>query len=543
MTDSFDTISSEEPGRAAAPAREPGRAGAGAKATALSAALTLVIAGGVATAAYRSSTDSTGPASLVPANAFAIASVDLGLSGGQDDALDAFLDHFPGSPTRSGSGSTRDRLLRAFLSSIDGPVDYDEDVKPWLGDHAAIAGWLDDGKPQMELLLQSNDDDSARAHLNKVFNGDPLVVMSHGYAVVGDSQAQAKAAIDAAEKSSLADDADYSGDVGGLPDNEILTAWVDGPSVADLLEQSFMTSPGMGPMFGMLGLGGLQQALSGRFALGVRADDDFAQLDLRQIGGPQSTTAGSSLLTDLPAGTVGAIEFGDPGKVLGAAMGLVQTFGAFGSSSSVGSSCIVDVLPPPPGAVPAQPRKARRHEVPPDFTCPEEPTEPPLSPLEALKQATGLTFPDDAKTILGDGAVVAYGGIHFGGLPDVAIRSHPTDLSTAQSLAQTLQSHLADDPGIDIAVQPQDSDLILATSETYAAEIAKDGALGEQDQFGVALGDVPDAVTMAGYVDFSRIWPLLGDHIPTALTHLKALGFWGDRDGDVQHLQLRVVAG
>src|SRR3954454_21214270 len=141
----------------------------GARLTALTTALAVVLTGGVVTAAWRAFEPHHAAESLVPSTAFAVATLDLSMPGGQADALMSFADHFPGSPTHHGDGSSVDRLLRAiFPHSSDPHLHYDHDGKPWLGDHVAIAGWSDKaGKPQMEVLIESTDDASARVQLHK----------------------------------------------------------------------------------------------------------------------------------------------------------------------------------------------------------------------------------------------------------------------------------------------------------------------------------------------------------------------------------------
>src|SRR3954470_23223614 len=146
----------------------------GARLTALSTALAVVLTGGVVTAAWRAFEPRHAAESLVLSTAFAVGTLDLSMPGGQADALSSFADHFPGSPTHHGDGSAVDRLVRAISrASSDPPVDYDRDVKPWLGDHVAVAGWTDNaGKPQIEAVLESTDDSAARAELTKLFSQD-----------------------------------------------------------------------------------------------------------------------------------------------------------------------------------------------------------------------------------------------------------------------------------------------------------------------------------------------------------------------------------
>src|SRR5437588_2254950 len=204
----YDTISSEDPTQGP-PLGTGGGSGtplrSGARATALTTAVSLVLVGGVVTAAVRGSGHDNTAETLAPAASFAFAQVDLSLADGQSSALSSFLGHFPDSPTHKGSGSIRDRVLRAMLrDSSDPHVDYDKDVKPWLGDHAAVAAFVDaSGKPQAEFMLQSKDDAKARRSLHRA---DPKlgVAFSHGYAVISETQAAADAALNAAHKSSLA---------------------------------------------------------------------------------------------------------------------------------------------------------------------------------------------------------------------------------------------------------------------------------------------------------------------------------------------------
>ena len=133
--------------------------------------------------------------------------------------------------------------------------------------------------------------------------------------------------------------------------------------------------------------------------------------------------------------------------------------------------------------------------------------------------------------------------MELAGLPDVAIRTHPSDLSAAQSIANTLSSKVSSSTPLNIDVSTAGDDLVLATSSSYGQDIAKGGDFGSQSQFKTALGDMPGAVDAAGYVDLSRIWPLVGDSVPAGLRHVHAVGFWAATDSGVQTGQLRVVFG
>src|SRR3954452_15699387 len=282
----------------------------GAKLTALTTALAVVLTGGIVTAAWRAFQPHHAPESLVPSSAFAVGTLDLSMPNGQSDALAAFADHFPGSPTQHGDGSAVDRLLRAILhGSSDPHLDYDRDVKPWLGDHIALAGWMDkDGKPQMEAVIEATDDGAARTQLTKMFHdGDGAVRFADGFAVIGQNDAMARAAIDAAHRSSLADHTTYVADIDALPGDPALTAWMDGPAVCKAIESAlgpdearmFERMGPVGPLgvFGPMGLvagaagapaggalGTASASSAGRTTLGARVADRYVEVVTRSTG-------------------------------------------------------------------------------------------------------------------------------------------------------------------------------------------------------------------------------------------------------------------
>jgi hypothetical protein len=93
----------------------------GAKLTALTTALAVVLTGGVVTAAWRAFHPHHAPESLVPSTAFAVGTLDLSMPNGQSDALAAFADHFPGGPTHHPHGSAVVPLVRGILHRSSPP--------------------------------------------------------------------------------------------------------------------------------------------------------------------------------------------------------------------------------------------------------------------------------------------------------------------------------------------------------------------------------------------------------------------------------------
>ena len=541
----------------------------GARATALTTAVSLVLVGGVVTAAVRGAGHGGSAESLAPASSFAFAQVDLSLADGQSSALSSFLDHFPNSPSRKGHGSLRDRLLAAMMRDSSHPhVDYAKDVKPWLGDRAAVAGWIDaQGKPQVEFLLRSTDDKAARSSLHRL-NPKLGVVFSGGYAVIGQNQSLAQAALTAAKKSSLSGDPHMHADLGRLSGPQVMTGWLDGARAGKALLSAMHGKSPFAMMPGGM-LPGLTSAqFKGRVVLGLHVTKTYAELVAQTVdaGGTTAGLAPSAMLTRLPDATIGAAEIAAPGKLVSAAWGLMSGFfglresisasasassvtpltmprrystsagNATGSSGNVGGTyspyipplgvCPTGATCPAPALV--QPRQVRIKQV-------RTP-----APAEQIEKSTGLKMPADAVTLLGSAAVVAYGGLQGKGLPNVALVSRPSDLAAARTLAEHSRDIIAQNTGVAAAVGATSSDLVVATNATYESTVEAGGHLGAQARFAAAMGALPDQVAFAAYVDLADILPLVSHGKPD-LDHLQALGLWVGRVSDGERFQVRLV--
>jgi len=514
----LDTISNDDPDRpsfAGFPAEAGPPLRSGARATALTTAVSLVLVGGVVTAAIRGAGHDATAEKLAPAASFAFAEVDLSLADGQSSALTSFLGHFPDSPTHKGNGSIRDRVLRAMLrDSSDPHVDYDKDVKPWLGDHAAVAGFVDaDGKPQAEFMLQSKNDEAARRSLHRA---DPKlgVAFSHGYAVISESQSAADAAVRAAAKSSLANAPHFHSDLSRLTGPQLISGWVD---VAAAARAATKVSGGVNPLRTLPGgvFGGAKslEQVKGRAVFGVRATKTYAEVVAQSIDASPASTSGvsSDLLTQLPDATLAGAEIASPGKIVAAGWGVVS--GLFGMATSVPGT--IDPSHPPVIGGPIPPGQ---------------------SPAAQIEKATGLHMPGAAETLLGSAMVVAYGGLQGQGMPKIALVTRPTNLSAADALAEHSLEVLSRNAPVPLSIGTRGSNLVVATTDDYRSQVEIGGHLGAQPGFTAAMGSVPDRVSFAAYVDLGNIVPLFS-HGQRDLDKLAGLGIWASSD----KFQLRVV--
>jgi hypothetical protein len=508
--------------------------------TAMTAAVSLVLVGGVATATVRSLGPGADPAQVVPASAFAIAQIDLSLPDGQDSALEHLVDRFPGAP--KGSGSLRDRLLGAlFGKSTDPHVNYRTSVQPWLGDHAAVAGWVDSsGKPQAEYVIQSTDDAAARKAIHAISPTDGIS-FSHGFAIVTSTQQLADATVRAADRASLADDPTYSADLGALDGGTpVASGWLDGPAAAKAITHAMSDLPDGADM---LSSTGLTKGMTGRVVAGLWVHDDgdnsAVQLDIVGRGATKkSPTTTTERLRSLPEATFAALTIGDPsGVVRDATNVLAGPLGFFLGGFSAGESCTfssqVTITPnTAPGLVPTSPTDPA--QPPPGMSeCTDTgpPPDAPTGPLGILSQATGLNLPDDLESLLGSDAVVSFGGLGSGGVPKIGLRSKPNDVNAAADVVTKLRNKLSGS-GVDLAERANGGDFVVATTDEYADELQRAGTLGKVDRFDDAMRGMPSAVGFAAYLDLGAILPLATRGKAPQLDHLTAFGMWtGDVNG------------
>jgi hypothetical protein len=481
---------------------------------------------------YRAASSAKLPAELVPAAAFGFAQADLDQIGA-GSAASAFAAHFPDFPANRGAGVFTDRLLRLALKDS---VNYDRDVKPWLGSRVAVAGWVDDGKLQWEALLATTDASTARSDLTRLLHGQGLV-LTDGYAVIAATQKAAEDAVAAARVKSLSTSSLYQHDISALPGSDVARAWFDGAEAAPALPTPARMMLSMVPAAAEL--------LSTHFALGLRFSSTSAELDVRGVDTKAPGAVSTSTLTGLPDGTVGAIELSQPDRILSAMGGALALLPleAFGQTTVSGLATYGHItINSAPGASSTCTETVNGVTQPCGTVLPAHPVPPPPSPFRLIQRFTGLRFPADFAALLGDRSVIAFGGIGLSG-PKVAVRSHPADLAHALTLANRLAGALTHHTGLGLSVTTTGGDLVIATGSGYARQIVSGGSLGSQPGFREAMGTLPAAVNDAGYLDFARIAALLHGPAPAVLDHLKFLGFWGTVDGSALTGQFRLVVG
>ncbi|HET6985081.1 MAG TPA: DUF3352 domain-containing protein, partial [Kribbella sp.] len=461
-------------------------------------AMVLVVAGG-GIFAYGKLKGGDQPAAVLPGTAVAYARVDLNPSAGQKVAAIRYLLKFPSVKDKLGLTGEKDDLRQKLFEQIKkyagddlADVDYDKDIKPWLGERAGIAALPPtDGKddPVVVIAVQVKNEGEATKGLDKLMAGEdkkPGRAFSNGYVLLGDDQATVDAAVATAKDNPLAENAKFSSDMDKLGEQGFASVWADMKGIASISGK--VDSDALG------GLGDASMAAALRF--------DSSYVELKGIAQGDKTIKVNSadagdLITKLPDSTAGAVAVS-------------------------GGENLVDTM----------------------WQQLEKASNGNLKQLTSqITDETGLTLPDDLKSLLGKNLAVAIDK-DSANSPKIAARME-TDPAKAEPVVEKLTTllHERSSANIPIETAKDDDTLVLGTDKDYAEQVLKGGNLGQSENFKQALPDIKGAVTI-GYVDFeaaSSLSPKFSSD--KDLAALRSGGFVARSTGDGQaEFTLRVVA-
>ncbi|WP_439936305.1 DUF3352 domain-containing protein [Nocardia sp. N13] len=493
-----------------------------------------VVAGGAWAASSFFSTGSQ-PSEALPDSTVAYFSVDLDPSGGQKIEAIKTLRKFPGFTDKidlETDDDLRERLFEEITKSggCEG-LDYAEDVKPWLGSRAAMAAVdLGEDTPAPVGVVQVTDAGKAEAGVAKLVDvcggGEEAEGDVGGWVVEGDWMVLAETkdiasqVVDAAGDGSLSGDASFEKWTGQAGDDGFMSVYV-AKGVTSYLDDLGGFSPGS-MMGGDLGMTpqetpeevpeNLQQMIDDfdGAAATVRFDDGAVEIEYAMSDYQPDMTKyvqsdqGVSMVAGLPEDTVAALGFALE-EGWGQAM---LDYAKKTLSSSDGSD--ID----------------------------EE-----ISQLEA---ETGLAFPEDLETLLGDGVTISLGsGID----PDAITNGGPGEVPAgirvkgdAQEIQAVLDKISAQAPpemAEFMVVTESDGYAVLALQDDYRGKLESGGDLGDNDDYAQVV-ESDDAQTVL-FVNFdadddwlvrvTEDWPEVSEN----LAPLSAFGVSGWVDGDVMH--------
>ena len=525
---------------------EPGRRGRrrGAVLTAVAVTVVAVLGGGAYAAYSFLAGGGPQPADVLPASTVAIVSVDLDPSAGQKIAAIKSIRRFP--TLKKSLGLHADDDLREYVfdkitGAGDCKLDFDKDVKPWLGKRAAFAGVdLGGAQPSPVIALQISDPVKARAGFRAIVDcTDPhgfAYVVGDDYLIASDSAEHARAVLDGGRAKPLADDAAYRRWTGEVGDAGVVSFYVGkqaasyGGQLLDRFSGGFTEgllggTPDNGDQsFADEGFGG--SGTSDPLASARDALKDFQGLGgtVRFAGGGMELSIAGGGIDQLPDLSPVGKEFGElpSDTALGLGIGISDDYAkkTIAQLSDGGDAFVTDV-----------------------------------------EKHTGLTLPQDLQTLLGKAVIVSLGGEAPASLDDVSgVGDVPAgvvihgDADRIKEIIATaedhLDLHLADIP---LVVEGSGDKVAIGTSKDYADELLESGSLGSQDRFRDA---VPDSDRAAGilFVDFDSPWGGTladmvssdqgqgrGDEVRHDVAPLRSAGFSSWQDGDVSHALLKIT--
>lgn len=431
------------------------------------------------------------PASQAPASTFAYAQVHLNPSTEQKLALLQFASKIPGSPITGASSANNvvADLLQAALQ--DSPIDYTADIMPWLGDYAAVAAFPGpSGRPEFVGILAVRDAGKAGVSLGRLGAMTHVAYAVHdGYAVLAQT---AQALADARQGARLTTDTEFTGDVASMTGDPLVLGWVDAHRLLALVPNLAQLGPAAATLPKQLG----------RIVVGATVQASYADVQLRVRGSSQVTPhlgPVGGMITALPNDTSVAIAVGTPAVELrqwtqtldrlSSGLGGMSTLPGLGGLGSL------------TGAGPADAAGTEQAA----FTGGGPGTYAGALSTE-IKRATGLNFPGDFATLLGNTAVFAMSRVDRAdpGRSDMGLRTHPADLAKAEALGEVLGRHI-DPQGSAVNVRSAGKDLVIASPLWYADELSDGGHLGDTQLFRTAMGDNVSSAATAVFLNLKGV--------------------------------------
>lgn len=455
--------------------------------------LVLAGLGGVAFAAYRVlGGGGTRPEDVLPASTLAVVSVDLDPRAGQKvEAIKTFR-KFPGLRDTLDLKSGDD-LRKVIYRESDGDscgLKYARDIEPWAGKRAALAAVdLGGTTPDLVIAAQIEDRDAAVAAMPKFADCiEGGYAVGDDYVILAEKSSIARKVLREGRATSLAEDGRYQEWMDKLGDQGVVLGYL-APSLGDYAADNLadlLDELGLGAVGAVLGGGAdpfstiasvparTQTSPLDDFKKGLRAFQGLAMTVRFADGGLEmafvadGNKGGDEVpgapLAELPADTVAAFGFGLSEE------GLTRQL------------------------------KEVRKAVPDEYD----------QALAEAESTTGLSLPEDAIALLGNGLSLSLSGSapegEIAGPQELPVGlALSTDAERAQEIVGTVEDSLGISlSDVGVATASGDGRFALSFSEEYAQALAKKGSLGSTDRFTNAIPD--RSVQLGLFVALNKEW-------------------------------------
>ncbi len=428
----------------------------------------------------------------LPADTVAAAMVNLNPGAGETVSTLKFLRKFPSIQREAPTGDTlSDGLLKPLIEA-NGQGSYDTDIKPWFDGQVAVGADLRDGTTRPIIVVKIKDATKAKAGIAKLVGpgGTPPGVAIDGkYAVVAQTQAAANQVATDAKTKSLSSNDTFRDNMGKVPGDSPLMAWVDVKGLVQVAQKSLPNHSETADVQQII------DKLPGSMAASLRFDASYADLSVVTFGGTKGLDAGKNVgakVAKLPKDTAVAVGIGGMDK------GVRSAWTELNKNPKV---------------------KAQIQEQ-----------------VTRVQQQLGVTLPDDVATLLGSQTIFAVGGNNltdFGGLS-------VTDPTKAYDIATRVLGKLPPSQRSKVVVKKSGDGITVANSPAYAAELGKDGGLGDEAAFKNAVPNADKAAAVV-YVNVARISAAMGSKLPPDAAPITSVGLSAVVDGNATALHLRLA--
>lgn len=524
------------------------------------------------------------PAEALPDSTVAYLSVDLDPSGGQKIEAIKTLRKFPGFADNvdlETDDDLRERLFEEITSSgeCEG-LDYAADVEPWLGSRAAMAAVdLGEDTPAAVGVIQTTDGGKAEDGLAKLVDtcgGDSAAeggtegdsgdessedvggwVVDGDWIVLAETKEIAQQVVDAADGSTLAADSSFAQWTGEAGDDGFMSMYVS-KGVTKYVEDL----AGMGAM----GLPGA--ALGGTDAMGFDQECLDAAVTTEEIdacfaaddtSGDAAATEGEEVPEELQQmindfdGAAATVRFDDGAVEVEYAMSNYNKDLTRFVESEAGVE-MVSSLPEDTVMALGFALEDGWAEAMLDYVKTLAPDETASidEQVEQFEAETGLAFPEDVETLLGDGVTISMGG----GLdPDAVANGGPEevpagirikgDADEIQAVLDKISALAGPEAAEFLQVSEGDGYAVLALQDDYRGALEGGGSLGDSATYAeVVEADDAQSVMFVNFnTDDDWLVRLAGEmpEVSENLEPLAAFGFSTWVDEEVVHGVMKVT--
>ena len=471
------------------------------------------------------------PAEVLPDSTFALVSIDLDPSGGQKIEAIKTLRKFPSFREHTGVRPDSD-VIKAIWDGTVGKeckdVDYAKDIKPWIGQRAALGGVeLDKGKPLPVVALQIADKDAATKGFTELAacakkSGAEAFGYHVGddYALISDSTAHADSISAAGKSSPLSQDASYQKWTEAAGGPGIVNGYLS-PQAKDTIKDALSAEVGAG---GKDAGKQLDEAFADFKGAGATLHFKDGGLELSMAGGGIKQVGGKDVgdhVGALPKDTALALSAAVDGTKI--ASSLDSAFEGFGSVSGMfGGS---------------------------------------TSQMKAeVEKQIGLRLPDDLVTLLGKSFSISVGGDAPADLDKVKspadvpagylVRGEEAKIKDIVNRVQTSTGARLED--LPATFETADGKAVLATNPDYAKQLLGKGSLGDSATFKDVVPHA-DSSSFVFYLSLDNGWSkTVADaarksddkdarEFASDLEAFKALGMSAWNEGSTGHALLRAT--